>query len=150
MIFHRLMGKEIQQKSHYAKNPMHANVNGNCQEEVIIFETKTNKFFFALISYGSCFCSTSAVSPTKTNSVDHLQKEMTHLNNPNQQTSQVAQVRKSPKKRPLKRYTIVSSSSSTESLTSDTKGNEIEGMRLKNKSHILILTKRKFSTNIPN
>lgn len=39
---------------------------------------------------------------------------------------QAVQVRKSPKKRPLKRYTIVSSSSSTESLTSDTKGNQLE------------------------
>lgn len=65
-------------------------------------------------------------SPTKTNSSDLLQKESNHLGNPNQQPTQSVQVRKSPKKRPLKRYTIVSSSSSTESLTSDTKGNKNE------------------------
>ncbi|XP_055323439.1 uncharacterized protein LOC129578625 isoform X2 [Sitodiplosis mosellana] len=76
--------------------------------------------------------SRGAPSPTKTNSSDLLHRESNHLAHPNQQPTQNVQVRKSPKKRPLKRYTIVSSSSSTESLTSDTKARF--GLYLKGKS----------------
>lgn len=61
------------------------------------------------------------MSPTKTCSTDLMQKDDLNIPMQTQQT-----IRKSPKKRPLKRYTMVSSSSSTESLTSDTKGNRIE------------------------
>lgn len=66
-----------------------------------------------------------APSPTKASSIDLLLKETAHLSNSTLQPAQVT-IRKSPKKRPLKRYTIVSSSSSTESLTSDTKGKQIQ------------------------
>lgn len=59
------------------------------------------------------------MSPTKVNTTDPAH----HSSN---QPSTQQTVRKSPKKRPLKRHTIVSSSSSTESLASDTKGNRSE------------------------
>ncbi|XP_031632855.1 uncharacterized protein LOC116346788 isoform X2 [Contarinia nasturtii] len=72
-----------------------------------------------------------ALSPTKANSTDFLQRETTTMSNPSQQSMQMFQVRKSPKKRPLKRYTMVSSSSSSESLT-DTKARF--GLYLKGKS----------------
>lgn len=58
------------------------------------------------------------MSPTKVNYMDAAHQGA------NQPLVQQA-IRKSPKKRPLKRYTIVSSSSSTESLASDSKGNRL-------------------------
>lgn len=119
--FRRQMEREIPQRKRPAKGIAHENVNENYLEEVIIYLAPQHSIgshaWFSLAS------AALAVSPTKTNSTELLQKELhaplqTHLTNPSQQ----ATIRKSPKKRPLKRHTIVSSSSSTESLTSDTKG----------------------------
>lgn len=62
------------------------------------------------------------MSPTKMSSTDHLQRDANDCSNFHHQHTQ-QQIRKSPKKRPLKRYSMVSSSSSSESLTSGTKGN---------------------------
>lgn len=70
------------------------------------------------------------MSPTKINCMD-----VTHPNS-NQPSAQQT-IRKSPKKRPLKRYTMVSSSSSTESLASDTKGNRFKTKK-KNAYNIVI------------
>lgn len=65
-------------------------------------------------------------SPTKTNLADTPPKEALHLNSNGQPTKSHCNtaMRKSPKKRPAQRYTIVSSSSSTESLTSTSKGKQ--------------------------
>lgn len=69
------------------------------------------------------FLAPLSMSPTKVNLIDVTH----HGSNP-----PLAQptIRKSPKKRPLKRYTIVSSSSSTESLASDSKGNRFRTSKI--------------------
>lgn len=71
------------------------------------------------------FLALLSMSPTKVNCMD-----VTHHSSNQPLTQQT--IRKSPKKRPLKRYTIVSSSSSTESLASDTKGNRFETYAIDN------------------
>lgn len=121
MIFHHPMEKAIQHEKRSVKRVIHVNASENFQEEVSSILKLTLTFFG---TQNNRILAPLAPSPTKASSTDLLQKETTYLNSSNQQPTQVT-IRKSPKKRPLKRYTIVSSSSSTESLTSDTKGNQI-------------------------
>lgn len=121
MIFHHPMEKAIQHENRLLKKVIHVNASENFQEEVSSILKLTPTFFGI---QNICILAPLAPSPTKASSTDLLQKETSYLNSSNQQQTQVT-IRKSPKKRPLKRYTIVSSSSSTESLTSDTKGNQI-------------------------
>lgn len=65
-------------------------------------------------------------SPTKTNSTDFLPRDSICSSSSNnayckQPTQPTSIPRKSPKKRPFKRHAVVSSSSSTESLASDSR-----------------------------
>lgn len=133
------MAKAIQPKNHFAKRATQENERENNREEVCHIGKCLNNIEFFFTEFIK-IAGPSAPSPTRTNATDLLQKESNHLGNPSHQPIQTVQVRKSPKKRPLKRYTIVSSSSSTESLTSDTKGNEYEACSIetadpKSKSH---------------
>lgn len=86
--------------------------------------SKVKSFFFvffpsifsSLISFEFAFVSISVTSPTKSaNVLDSIAKESQHLPTP-QSTKSVASIRKSPKRRPMARRTIISSSSSSESL----------------------------------
>lgn len=125
-IFHHRMEKEIHQKNYFQKRIVRVKERGNCLEEVCTVAILLSMIVLPIIKQsGICLKYVLvgiSLSPTKVNSSDFLQKETSNASHLSQQTSQVVQVRKSPKKRPLKRYTIVSSSSSTESL-SETKGN---------------------------
>lgn len=123
MIFRRPMDEAIQLMNRPAKEVICVNVNENCLEEV----NQLNITLFCLSLFDlfmnriTLILAPISMSPTKMSSTDHLQRDVTDLSHLHQHQTQI---RKSPKKRPLKRYTMVSSSSSSESLTSGTKGNQ--------------------------